>query len=54
MVKIAQPGQPAVGNGYHPHIGVDGAEGVIGALGAGVGNGVEQGRLAHVGQTHDA
>ena len=29
------------------------AEGVVGALRPGVGNGVEQGTLAHIGQPHD-
>ena len=40
--------------GHHTHVGIDGAEGAVGALGAGVGNGVEQGALAHIGKAHNA
>ena len=53
---IVQPGQiiqAAVGHGDHAHIGLDGAEGIVGAFRAGIGDGVEQGALAHIGQTHD-
>ena len=35
------------------HVGLNGAEGIVGAFGAGIGDGVEQGTLAHVGQPHD-
>ncbi len=52
-VKVGEPVQPVVGNGDHAHIGVDGAEGIVGRLGSGVGNGVEEGALAHVGQAYD-
>ena len=54
LVEVGQPVQTAVGHGHHAHVGVNGAEGVVGALGAGVGDGVEQGALAHVGQAHNA
>ena len=53
IVHIPQTLQPLVGNGDHAHVGIDGAEGIVGGLGAGVGNGVEQGALAHIGQTHN-
>ena len=53
VVHLAQLVQTVVGHSHHAHVGVDGAEGVVGALGAGVGDGVEQGALAHVGQTHN-
>ena len=53
MVHLGKLVQPVVRDSHHAHIGVDGAEGVIGTLGAGVGDRVEQGALAHVGQTHD-
>ena len=53
LVEVGKPVQAAVGDGHHAHIGVDGAEGVVGGLGARVGDGVEQGRFAHVGQTHN-
>ncbi|MPN10094.1 hypothetical protein SDC9_157387 [bioreactor metagenome] len=46
--------QPVIGHGHHAHIGLNGAEGVVGALRAGVGYSVEQGALAHVGQPHDS
>ena len=53
VVHLGKLVQPVVRDSHHAHIGVDGAEGVIGTLGAGVGDRVEQGALAHVGQTHD-
>ena len=54
VVHLRQPVQPGIRDGHHAHVGVDSAEGVVGALRAGVGNGVKQGTFAHVGQTHDA
>jgi hypothetical protein len=53
-VHLGQTVQPRIRHRDHAYIGVDGAEGVIGALRAGVGNGVKQGALAHVGQAHDS
>ena len=53
LVHLGQLVQPLVGHCHHTHIGVNGAEGVVGALGAGVGDGVEQGGFSHVGQSHD-
>ena len=53
VVHLCQLVQPGVGHRHHAHVGVDGAEGVVGALCAGVGDGVEQGGLAYVGQSHD-
>ena len=53
LVHLRQLVQPLIRHSHHAHIGLDGAEGVVGAFGACVGNGVEQGALAHVGQTHD-
>ena len=41
LVHLRQVVQPLVRHGHHAHVGVDGAEGVVGALGAGVGDGVE-------------
>ena len=43
-----------VRNGHHAHIGLDGAEGIVGGLGARVGNGVKKCAFAHVGQTDDS
>ena len=53
VVHLGELVQPLVRHRHHPHVGVDGAEGVVGALRAGVGDGVEQGGLAHVGQSHN-
>ena len=54
LIEVAEPVQAAVRHGYGAHIGVNGAEGIIGALRACVGDGVEQGGLAHIGQANDA
>ena len=54
VVHLRQLVQTGVGHRHHAHVGVDGAEGVVGALRAGVGNGVEQGALSHIGETHDS
>ena len=54
LVHLRQPVQPPVGHRHHAHVGVYGAEGVVGALRPGAGNGVEQGGLAHVGQPYDS
>ena len=53
VIQVAQPVQTGVGDGDRAYVGLDGAEGVVGAFGACVGNGVEQGAFAHVGHTHD-
>ena len=52
-VEIAQPLQPLIGHGDHAHVGVDGAEGIVVGGHTGVGDGIEQGGLAHVGKSHD-
>ena len=53
LVHLGQLVQPRIGYGHHAHVGLDGAEGIVGALRPGVGDGVEQCALAHVGQTDD-
>ena len=53
LIHLRQLVQPVVGHGHHAHVGVDGAEGIVGALRAGVGDGVEQGGLADVRQSDD-
>ncbi len=53
LVNFRQLVQPGVGHRHHAHVGVDGAEGIVGRLRAGVGDGVKEGALAHVGQTHN-
>ena len=54
LVHFSQLVQAFVRHSHHAHVGLDGAEGVVGRLGAGVGNGVEKGAFAHVGQAHDS
>ena len=53
VIHLRQLVQPVVGHGHHAHVGVDGAEGIVGALRAGVGDGVEQGRFANIRKTHN-
>ena len=53
LVHLRQLVQPLIRHSHHAHVGLDGAEGVVGALRTGVGDGVEQCRFAHVGQAHD-
>ena len=53
LVELREEIQPFVGHRHHADVGVYRAEGVVGALRAGVGYGVEKRALAHVGQTDD-
>ena len=53
LIDLCQLVQPCIRHCYHAHVGVNGAEGVVGALGTGVGDGVEQGGLANIRQSHD-
>ena len=48
LVHLRQLVQPRVRHGHHAHVGLDGAEGVVGALCPGVGDGVEQGAFANI------
>ena len=45
--------EPLVRHGDDAHVGLDGAEGVIGHLGTRVRDGVEEGGFPHVGKAHD-
>ena len=54
FVHLRQLVQPLVGDGHHAHVGVDGAEGIVGAFRARVGNGVEQSRLSNIWKPNDA
>ena len=54
LVHLRQLVQPLVRHRHHAHVGVDGAERIVGALRAGVGDGIEQSGLAHIGQSHDS
>ena len=53
VVKLRQPVKALVRHAHHAHVGVDGAEGVVVRGNPRVGDGVKQGGLAHVGQSHD-
>ena len=51
---LARRVESRVGHGHHADVGVDGGEGVVGDLGAARGEGVEERRLADVGQPDDS
>ena len=53
VVHLGELVQPLVGHGHHADVRLDGAERIVGALRAGVGDGVEQGGLADVRQPDD-
>ena len=53
MVNFCQSIQPFIGHINDAHIGIDGAEGIVGRLGLQVGQCVKKGALAHIGQAHD-
>ena len=42
LIHLRQLIKPCIRHGHHAHVGLDGAEGVVGAFGSGVGDGVEQ------------
>ena len=52
-VHLGQHVQSAVGHRHHAGVGLNGTEGIIGRLRAGVGNGVEKRAFAHIGQSYD-
>ena len=54
LIHLRQLVQPRIRHGHHAYVGLNGAEGIVGALRPGVGNGIEQSALAHIGQTHDS
>ena len=54
VVHLPELFQPLIRYRHHPHVGVDGAKGVIGRLGPAPHNGVKEGAFAHVGQSHDS
>lgn len=54
MIEVGQRLETGVGHCHHTHIGVNGAERIIGAFRACIGDGIEQGRLADVGQADDS
>ena len=53
VVHLGELVQPLVGHGHHADVRLDGAERIVGALRACVGDGVEQGGLADVRQPDD-
>ncbi len=52
--QLGQHGQPRIGHADHADVGLDGGERVVGRQHVVAGQGVEQGRLARVGQPDDA
>ena len=54
VIELGQRLQAGIGHGDHADVGVDGAERIVRALRARVGDGVKQGRFADVRQTHDS
>ena len=52
MVHLVELIQALVRNGYHAHVGLNGAEGIVGAFRARIGQGVEQGAFPHIRQAH--
>ena len=53
LIDLRQLVQPGVRHGHHAYVGVDGAERIVGALCACIGDGVEQGALSYVRKPHD-
>ena len=53
IVDLDQLVEAAVRHAHHAHVRFNGAEGVVGRFGAGVGDGVKDGGLAHVGEAYD-
>ncbi len=52
--EVGDFGEALIGHGDDAGVGVDGAEGVVGGLGLGRGEGVEDGGLSDVGQANDS
>ena len=48
LIHLRQLVQPLVRNGHHAHVGVDGTEGIVGALCPGVGNGIKQRAFSYI------
>ena len=53
LIHLRQLVQPCVRHSHHAHIRLDGAEGIVGALRPGVGNGIKQRAFAHIRQPHN-
>jgi len=53
-VELHQGVEARIGHGHDAHVGIDGAEGVVRCLGLFLRQRVEEGGLAHVGQTDDS
>jgi hypothetical protein len=50
---LGQLGQTRVRHFHDAHIGLDGAEGIVGGLDTGLGQRIEQGGLANIGQANN-
>ena len=53
LMQLGKPGKPLIRHGNHAHIGVDGAERIVVRRHTGIGNGIKQSGLAHIGQAYD-
>ena len=49
---VTEDGKSGIGNRHDTNIGFDGGKGVIGRVSPGGGQRIEEGRLAHIGQTN--
>ena len=54
IVHLRQTVQTAVRHRHHAYVGIDGAEGIVGADGTCTGDGIEERGLAYVGQTDNS
>ena len=52
-MNLCQPVQSLIRYGDSTHIGIDGTKRIVGGFRSGVGDGIEQRALAHIGKPHD-
>ena len=53
LMNLCQPVQSLIRYGDSTHIGIDGTKRIVGGFRSGVGDGIEQRALAHIGKPHD-
>ena len=53
LMQLSQPVQPLIRHGNHAHVRVNGAERIVVRRHTGIGNGIKQSGLAHIGQAYD-
>ena len=54
IIHFRQYVQTTIRHGYHAHVGIDGAEGIVGADGTGACNSIKQSTLAYVRQADNS